>query len=69
MIEILFEIFRTKLVHIVFFSMAAPTKPECQCSSTDFPMIPGAWEGSAVLYHGSLIRFGCMSFVFSIADG
>ncbi|XP_017781995.1 PREDICTED: PHD finger protein 12 [Nicrophorus vespilloides] len=26
------------------------------------------WEGSALLHHGSLLRFGCVSFVFSIVD-
>lgn len=26
------------------------------------------WEGSAILNHGSLLRFGCVSFVFSIVD-
>lgn len=29
-------------------------------------MVPGAWEGSAVLAHGTLLRFGCLSFVFSV---
>lgn len=26
------------------------------------------WEGSAILSHGALIRFGCIAFVFSIVD-
>lgn len=29
-------------------------------------MVDGAWEGSAVLAHGSLLRFGCLSFVFVV---
>lgn len=29
-------------------------------------MVAGAWEGSAVLAHGSLLRFGCLTFVFSV---
>ncbi|KAG4078348.1 hypothetical protein HA402_013058 [Bradysia odoriphaga] len=44
--------------------IALPTHPKCQCN-TKAPMING-WEGTAVLTHGSLIRFGCVSYVFSI---
>lgn len=49
--------------------MAAPVKPECKCSNAPLtPMIKGSWEGSAILTHGTLIRFGCLAFVFSIPD-
>ncbi|XP_075158960.1 PHD finger protein 12 [Haematobia irritans] len=47
--------------------MAPPPKPDCKCSVySEGPMIKGAWEGTAILQHGSLIRFGCLAFVFSI---
>ncbi|XP_055905807.1 PHD finger protein 12 [Eupeodes corollae] len=49
--------------------MTGPVKPECKCSSAPAPpMINGCWEGSAILTHGTLIRFGCLPFVFSIPD-
>lgn len=49
--------------------MAPLPKPECKCSTiNEPPMLPGAWEGTAILNHGTLIRFGCLSFVFSIPD-
>lgn len=47
--------------------MAPPPKPYCRCSPhDDMPMVNGAWEGTAILQHGSLLRFGCLAFVFSI---
>ncbi|KAL7745689.1 hypothetical protein ACLKA6_009895 [Drosophila palustris] len=47
--------------------LAPIVKPACRCQiGPDVPMVPGAWEGSAVLAHGSLLRFGCLSFVFSV---
>ncbi|XP_068159975.1 PHD finger protein 12 [Drosophila tropicalis] len=51
--------------------MAPVVKPSCRCLQRNSgdgspPMISGAWEGSAVLAHGSLLRFGCLSFVFSV---
>lgn len=47
--------------------MAPPPKSDCKCSPYDSsPMIKGAWEGTAILQHGSLLRFGCLAFVFSI---
>ncbi|XP_037935607.1 PHD finger protein 12 [Teleopsis dalmanni] len=50
-------------------TMAPPHQTVCKCSSLVNPAIsPAAWEGTALLKHGSLIRFGCMSFVFSIPD-
>lgn len=49
--------------------MAGPIKPECKCNNAPpSPMINGCWEGSAILTHGSLIRFGCLAFVFSVPD-
>ncbi|KAH8418986.1 hypothetical protein KR222_011383 [Zaprionus bogoriensis] len=47
--------------------LAPIVKPSCRCQiEPSAPMLPGAWEGAAVLAHGSLLRFGCLSFVFSV---
>ncbi|KAH8386729.1 hypothetical protein KR093_002334 [Drosophila rubida] len=47
--------------------LAPIVKPACRCQiGPNAPMVPGAWEGSAVLAHGSLLRFGCLAFVFSV---
>ncbi|XP_020802673.1 PHD finger protein 12 isoform X2 [Drosophila serrata] len=47
--------------------LAPIVKPACRCTNAGpVPMVAGAWEGSAVLAHGSLLRFGCLSFVFSV---
>ncbi|KAH8304619.1 hypothetical protein KR018_001737, partial [Drosophila ironensis] len=47
--------------------LAPMPKPICRCTAAGpAPMVPGAWEGSAVLAHGALLRFGCLSFVFSV---
>lgn len=40
---------------------------ECSCSSMSEDL-KGGWEGSALISHGSLLRFGCVPFVFSIVD-
>ena len=39
---------------------------EC-CCSTNCEDLKRGWEGSAILNHGSLLKFGCISFVFSIS--
>ncbi|XP_039154045.1 PHD finger protein 12 [Drosophila simulans] len=47
--------------------LAPMVKPACRCMNAGpVPMVDGAWEGSAVLAHGSLLRFGCLSFVFVV---
>ncbi|KAH8394323.1 hypothetical protein KR215_002092 [Drosophila sulfurigaster] len=47
--------------------LAPIVKPACRCQiAPNAPIVPGAWEGSAVLAHGSLLRFGCLAFVFSV---
>lgn len=46
--------------------MAAPEIGKCECNAK-VPLVKG-WEGSALLHNGSLLRFGCVSFVFSIVD-
>ncbi|CAG0888135.1 unnamed protein product [Darwinula stevensoni] len=41
----------------------------CRCQgppSTQFRKT--GWEGSAVMHHGSVVQFGCLSFVFSIPE-
>jgi hypothetical protein len=52
--------------NFIISRMAAPLGPVCQCKSRN-PMVAG-WEGTAILHHGSLLKFGCVSFVFSVAD-
>lgn len=46
--------------------MAAPENIHCNCKKRP-PLIAG-WEGTAIVPHGSLIKFGCLAFVFSVAD-
>lgn len=42
----------------------------CFCASESFEDLSKyAWEGVVVLTHGSLLQFGCLSFVFSIVNG
>lgn len=41
----------------------------CGCRASGSSLIGGSgagWEGTAVLHHGSFIKFGCIHFVFSI---
>jgi hypothetical protein len=38
---------------------------KCKCSLTDV-FAGKCWEGSAILNHGSHIKFGCLEFVFCI---
>ncbi|XP_060534173.1 PHD finger protein 12 [Cylas formicarius] len=42
-------------------------RAECYCSNS-FEDAKKGWEGSAVLNHGSLLKFGCINFVFSIVE-
>jgi len=58
------NIVRAEVKNYEISRMSLPAPPKCKCN-TRAPMING-WEGTAVLTHGSLIRFGCVSFVFSI---
>lgn len=48
-------------------AMDCLNKMECSCTN-GVEDLRGGWEGSAILSHGSLLRFGCVSFVFSIVD-
>ncbi|KAK4877767.1 hypothetical protein RN001_010273 [Aquatica leii] len=41
---------------------------ECLCLPGTFEMTTAGWEGAAIIHHGALLRFGCISFVFSIVD-
>lgn len=46
-------------------------RSECQCGAAPSWLggdLQAGWEGTAVLNHGSLLRFGCITFVFSIVD-
>ncbi|XP_050300142.1 PHD finger protein 12 [Anthonomus grandis grandis] len=40
---------------------------ECCCTLNSEELKRG-WEGSAILNHGSLLKFGCIGFVFSIVE-
>ncbi|XP_030754921.1 PHD finger protein 12 [Sitophilus oryzae] len=40
---------------------------ECCCTANVEDLKRG-WEGSAILNHGSLLKFGCINFVFSIVE-
>ncbi|CRK98205.1 CLUMA_CG011568, isoform A [Clunio marinus] len=46
--------------------MSAKEFAQCECKLR-CPMVAG-WEGTALLQHGYLLKFGCLSFVFSIAE-
>lgn len=46
--------------------MSAKESSSCECKGRS-PMIAG-WEGTALLQHGYLVKFGCLSFVFSVAE-
>ncbi|XP_049535294.1 PHD finger protein 12 [Anopheles darlingi] len=49
--------------------MADASIPACKCSpDRRIPVLVNGWEGSAILYHGALLRFGCHAFVFTIVD-
>lgn len=48
-------------------AMDCLNRMECSCTN-NVEDLRGGWEGSAILSHGSLLRFGCVSFVFSIVD-
>ncbi|XP_071448846.1 PHD finger protein 12 [Hetaerina americana] len=44
---------------------------KCGCRTSSSLLIGGngaGWEGTALLNHGSYIKFGCLQFVFSITD-
>ncbi|XP_062340884.1 PHD finger protein 12-like [Osmerus eperlanus] len=50
----------------------------CDCRSSSCSMVGGTgagwggagagWEGTALLHHGSLIKMGCMQFLFSVTE-
>lgn len=46
--------------------MANITQPRCKCPGRN--VVNHGWEGTALLYHGTILNFGCLSFVFSITD-
>ncbi|XP_021705145.1 LOW QUALITY PROTEIN: PHD finger protein 12 [Aedes aegypti] len=47
-------------------SMADITQTGCGCVGPN-PKISG-WEGTAILYQGAVVKFGCLSFVFTITN-
>lgn len=55
------------MVFVRFFHrMEAAPQPACECRTRP-PLIHG-WEGTAILNHGSLVRFGCVPYMFAIVD-
>lgn len=47
-----------------------PPSTPCQCRRSASCLVGTnrkGWEGTATLYHGSRLRFGCLQFVFSVA--
>lgn len=44
------------------------TRMKCSCTPNSFDGIYTVWEGSIIVHHGSLLRFGCICFVFSILN-
>ncbi|KAK9892454.1 hypothetical protein WA026_019906 [Henosepilachna vigintioctopunctata] len=46
-------------------AMDGVERTECCCNNDDDKT---GWEGSAVLNHGALLKFGCVAFVFSIVE-
>ncbi|KAG8227866.1 hypothetical protein J437_LFUL008659, partial [Ladona fulva] len=52
-------------------SKAGKNFQRCGCRTSSSLLISGngaGWEGTALLNHGSCIKFGCLQFVFSITD-
>uniref|UniRef100_A0A182QMV5 PHD finger protein 12 n=1 Tax=Anopheles farauti TaxID=69004 RepID=A0A182QMV5_9DIPT len=49
--------------------MADRPLPVCKCApERRIPTRARGWEGTAILYHGALVRFGCHAFIFTIVD-
>ena len=46
--------------------MAAKDEEICNCKVGR--QFSNGWEGTALLQHGVLMRFGCLSFVFAITE-
>ncbi|XP_053694039.1 PHD finger protein 12 [Sabethes cyaneus] len=46
--------------------MANIVQPNCKCSDMDRKNC--GWEGTALLYNGTFLKFGCLSFVFTITE-
>ncbi|KAF5280728.1 hypothetical protein FQA39_LY18011 [Lamprigera yunnana] len=40
----------------------------CLCTTSTVETVTEGWEGSAIVNHGALLRFGCINFVFSIIN-
>ena len=61
-----------KLPAHLSLSLLCPDPPHspCLCRRTASCLVGSdkkGWEGTATLYHGSRLRFGCLQFVFSVA--
>lgn len=40
----------------------------CRCATDVQSHTSSGWEGTALLHHGSYVKFGCLDFVFSVAE-
>lgn len=49
-------------------AMDCLNRMECFCTTNNAEELRAGWEGPAILKHGTLLRFGCVSFVFSVVD-
>lgn len=52
-------------------SKSSPHKGTCSCKNSPSAIIGSTgsgWEGSATIHHGSVIKFGCLQFIFSVTD-
>ncbi|KAF2896266.1 hypothetical protein ILUMI_09906, partial [Ignelater luminosus] len=59
---------RIKISPLVKRSCNKQPTIRCGCSPSSFEALTSGWEGSLTVKHGSVLRFGCMSFVFSVVD-
>lgn len=41
---------------------------ECSCEANHFETLTSGWEGSVTVPCGSILRFGCISFIFSVIN-
>lgn len=48
--------------------MCVVSRQDCQCVPSRFGELNNGWEGSLVVSHGSVLRFGCIKFIFTVID-
>lgn len=50
------------------FAIDRQIRMQCSCTSSHFEIPNSTWEGSIIIAHGSVLRFGCICFVFSLVS-